>query len=67
MEIYDQWSQYDSERERELRKMPVCEYCREHICQERAVKTNEGFICDQCLDDMRMDLDDHEPFNPFEE
>lgn len=46
---------YDSDRERRLRCLPVCCFCREHIQQEMAVYFNDKWICDECLDNLRKE------------
>lgn len=54
---YSLWERHDYEQEKALEGLPVCVYCKEPIQQEDAVNTNEGWICDTCLNDMRTDIE----------
>lgn len=47
------FERYDANRERELRKFPVCCICKEHIQQDYAVRYQDRWICDDCLDELR--------------
>ena len=47
---------YFAEQEKQLDKLPRCSQCDEHIQQEDAVRINDEFICDRCLEDLRVDL-----------
>lgn len=47
------FERYDVNRERELRKLPVCCICNEHIQQDYAVRYQDRWICDDCLDELR--------------
>lgn len=50
------YERYSAERERQLDKLPRCSQCDERIQQEDAVRMNDEFICDRCLEDLRVDL-----------
>ena len=39
-----------NEQERRLRKLPICRNCKEHIQQEKAVRTEKGWYCEDCED-----------------
>lgn len=47
---------HDAECEAQLDKLPVCCQCGEPIQQDDAVYINDEYICDRCLDDLRVDL-----------
>ena len=47
---------YDRQQEEELRKLPVCSCCHEPIQQPDAFCVNGEYWCDDCMDDMRVDL-----------
>ena len=53
---YDQWKTHDAEQEAALEKLPRCCQCDEPIQQDDAVYINDEYICDRCLDDLRVDL-----------
>ena len=53
---YDRWKRHDAEQEAALQELPVCCQCGEHIQQEDAVCINDEYICDSCLDDLRVEL-----------
>lgn len=42
--------------ERELKNLPVCCQCEEHIQQDSAVQFDGNWICDNCLEDLRVDI-----------
>lgn len=53
---YDQWLQHDTERENRLKELPRCCECDEPIQQEDALYINGEYICDRCLDDLRVEI-----------
>lgn len=57
-DMYDQWEAHDREKERRLAQRPKCRICGEHTQQERAVFIFGDYICDDCLEDNRVDIDD---------
>lgn len=44
------FERWDSEQQRKLQKLPVCECCGEPIQQERAVYYNNQWCCEDCED-----------------
>lgn len=48
---FDAW---DLEQSRKLKKLPKCHFCHEPIQQEDAVFIFGKWICDDCLDDERV-------------
>jgi len=52
------FEQRDLEQERWLERRPVCVCCGEHIQEDSAVQIQGSFYCDNCLDDMRVYIDD---------
>lgn len=56
-ELYDR---YEAERQRELDKLPKCEYCGEPITDEHLYDINGDVICEACLNDnFRKPVDDY--------
>ena len=55
---YSLWAAHDDEQEERLKSLPVCSECGEHIQQEYAVKINGDWYCDNCLDDMREEIEE---------
>ena len=49
---------YSADREERLRRLPICCECKEHIQQEKAVCISGDWYCDDCLDDMREEIED---------
>ncbi len=43
----------EAEQERWLQSRPTCCQCGEHIQEERAVRINGDWYCDECIEDMR--------------
>lgn len=55
---YDQFVAHDTYRERSLRRLPVCCNCDEHIQQEKALKIDGNWYCDECIEDMKEDIEE---------
>lgn len=51
---------YDAEQNRRLERLPVCHNCGEPIQQNRAVHIDDWWFCDDCLKDLREDIEDDE-------
>ena len=47
---------HDSEQQEQLENLPKCCECGEHIQQEDAVRFDDKYICDACLEDLRVEL-----------
>lgn len=47
------FERYDAEQEERIKHLPVCCCCRERIQQEDAVRIENDWYCDRCLDEMR--------------
>lgn len=45
------FNRYDRGREREIRKLPRCTECDEHILDEYAYYINDEWICSKCLNE----------------
>ena len=50
---------HDAEQEEQLDKLPECCDCGKKIQQETAVYINGEWICDNCLDSYRRDVEDY--------
>lgn len=55
---YDLFVAHDLEQESRLRRLPVCCICEEHIQQESAIKIKGDWYCDNCIDDMREEVEE---------
>ena len=56
----DRFESHDAEQERQLQKLPVCEYCGEHIQDDYFFQINDEIICEGCLNDhFRKAVDDY--------
>lgn len=50
------FDRYDAEQQRSLDKLPKCMECHEPIQQDDALYINDGYICDDCLEDLRREI-----------
>lgn len=48
----------DREQAQWLERRPRCSCCGEHIQDDSAVQIRDDFYCDNCLDDMRVCIED---------
>ena len=48
----------DAEQQRELERLPVCSECGEHITDEFCYLIDGEPICDGCMDERRVAVDD---------
>lgn len=54
------FERYDAEQQAELDKLPVCEYCGEHIQSDYYFEIEGVIICEDCLNDnFRKDIEDY--------
>lgn len=53
---YDMWEQHERQAQAELDRLPRCVYCDKPIQQDTAVYINDEYICDECLSDMRREI-----------
>jgi len=60
---YDLFEAHDREMERRERMLPKCEWCGSPIYQESAFRINGCWYCDDCLSDLREDIDEYADFN----
>ena len=60
MDMYDLWEHREIELERRRARRPVCEHCGEHIQDETAVEFDGKFICESCIDDLRVSMEDYD-------
>lgn len=56
------YERYSAQQERWIQKLPVCGRCNKHIQQEDAVRIDDEYICDSCIDDMRVELSEGEDY-----
>ena len=57
---YDVWEAQDIAKERRRARRPVCDRCGEHIQDETAVAVCGKLICENCIDDLRVSLEDYD-------
>lgn len=50
------YSRYETDQERQLEQLPVCEDCGEHIQDETAFYINGEWICESCMDSYRREV-----------
>lgn len=49
---------HDSDQQKWLEKLPKCCECGEPVQQDRAVNFNGEYVCDSCLEDLRVEIMD---------
>lgn len=60
LDNYDMFEQHDRERERELKKFPVCCSCHEPITDEHLYCIKGYFYCEDCMnDEFRKSTEDY--------
>lgn len=47
---------YSIQQEKQLEKLPVCRECGEHIQDEYAYRINDEYICNECMEDFRVEI-----------
>ena len=52
------FNRHEAEKQKWLERLPVCCCCDEPIQQEKAVRMDGLWYCDECLDDMREDTEE---------
>ena len=56
---YDLWKQHDAEQQEKLDRLPLCEYCEEHIQSDYYYEIGNECICEECLNDnFRKDIEE---------
>ena len=56
----EDFNQYDAEQQRDLDKLPKCDYCGHTITDEYLYEINDELICEECLNDnFRKSVDDY--------
>lgn len=55
---YDMWEAHDRGQEMQLERRPKCCCCKNPIQQEAAVYIFGNYVCDTCLEDNRVDIDE---------
>ena len=51
MDIYDLWQLHDDEQERQLKELPVCDYCCEPVQDEYYYQIDDEVICARCMNE----------------
>ena len=55
----DFFNDHEDRLERELRRRPVCECCKEHIQDEKFYYICDTYICLDCIDEFLEDTDNY--------
>lgn len=55
---YRDYERWEADQEAWLRARPVCAWCGEHIQEEYAYRIGDDLVCEDCLDDARVNVDD---------
>lgn len=58
-DVTDKLDAYMNEQEREAEKLPVCEWCGEHIQAEDCYIICGDIVCPDCIDDCRRSTEDY--------
>lgn len=48
---YDAFVRHDTEQEKQVDRLPVCEYCEEPIQDDFAFYIEDTWICENCMND----------------
>ena len=54
---YDLWDAHDREQAKWLDSLPKCSICGEPIQQESAFEKNGFWICDECIENNRREVE----------
>ena len=55
---YRDYDRYEADQEAWLNSRPVCAWCGEHIQDEHAYRIGNELICEGCLSETRVNIDD---------
>lgn len=55
----DRFERHDAEQERQLQKLPKCDWCGEPIQEEYFFLVHNEFICPECMDECRKRTEDY--------
>jgi formylmethanofuran dehydrogenase subunit E len=56
---FDIWEAHDIEQERRRMRRPECSECGEHIQDEKAYYINGEWICENCMSNYHVYVDDY--------
>lgn len=56
---YSQWERHDRKNEEAVARLPRCSECGHHIQDERAYYINGEWICESCMEDYHVNVDDY--------
>lgn len=56
---YDIWEAHDIEKEMRLARRPVCDTCGHPIQDETAILMDGKWMCESCLDNLRVLVEDY--------
>ena len=59
MDVYDLWEHREMELERRLARRPVCDRCGQRIQDEAAILKDGKWMCEGCLDNLRVLVEDY--------
>lgn len=52
-DAYELWQRHEAEMEEELQRLPVCDWCGEHIQDDCYYDINNEKVCECCIKDSR--------------
>lgn len=58
MDNYSLWEMHEADQERRLAKLPECADCGEPIQDESAYYINGEWICEDCMESYRRDVNE---------
>ena len=59
LDNYQLWERHEFEIEKEIEKLPICDYCHQPITEEHFYNVLGSFYCDHCMkEEFRVLTDD---------
>lgn len=59
MDNYDLWEANEREKEKWLKKRPVCRLCKNHIQDEDAYLIGNDWYCEDCMQENKVYIEDY--------
>lgn len=53
---YDMWKIHEEEKERQLKRRPICFECGEHIQEDYGYQFNGTWMCQDCLENHKVEI-----------
>ena len=55
---YEMWKQHEWEKERRLKRLPICRECGEHNQSDYAYQFEGKYICPDCVEFHRVEVEE---------